>query len=84
MLTHRTCLQVLAIGTGLQERSNLRWWQPVTGSQSVTGQPSEVPWAAWAFSLELKEGEVHAKEADSAAKLLFSDANQGPSRYRCL
>lgn len=72
----RSLPQVLAVGSGLQDRSSLHWWQPVieragTGAEA---QAMERDWAPLALALELCDGEPKAWEADSASKLRKQDA----------
>ena len=62
------CLQVLALGTGLQDRSNLFWWQPTQpakGAEAGGAASASVPWAPWALALEIGSDGMHAQEADS-------------------
>ena len=62
-------LQVLALGTGLQDRSSLSWWQPVPSTQPPIGPPDEQPWAPWTISLEMEDGKMSARQADTPEQL---------------
>ena len=73
-------LQVLALGTGLQDRSSLSWWQPALSTQPTMGPPDKQPWAPWTLSLEIEDGKMSARQADTPEELQLAD-DSSAQRY---
>ena len=67
-MTLDCAIQVLTVGTNLQDSSNRAFWQATNGSEQPQ-VPAGQAWAPQALALELAEGETRVMQADSAAEL---------------